>query len=133
MCVLAQHRPLTADAVRPHLVVVFAPARRFDPCLCQTREPVLIQALVSECAVEALNVGVLRRATRLGQDVFDLSLLRPRQKRFRCELGTVVRSHRPRITAKQRRLVEQPCDVARAHTEVHRHLHALVREIIGHR
>ena len=47
-------------AVRSHFVVVAPPARDLLQCLMQRQEPLFVQALVSEFAVEALDVGVLR-------------------------------------------------------------------------
>jgi len=47
-----RHPPATA--VRPHLVGVGPPARDLDARLLQALEPVLIEALVAELAVEVL-------------------------------------------------------------------------------
>ena len=54
------HAPTAA--VRPDLVVVLAPS--LDGCLglMQVLEPLLVQALVPELAVEALDVAVLMPA-----------------------------------------------------------------------
>ena len=59
-------------AVRPQLVVVASPPCALGSSLCQTGEPVLVQTFISDAPIEALDVSVLRRATRLDQDVFDL-------------------------------------------------------------
>jgi hypothetical protein len=49
--------------MRPHAVVVITPAIDFGFGLsvAQAREPVFVQALVSELPVEALDVSVLHR------------------------------------------------------------------------
>ena len=48
-------------AVRPALVVVGAPSTDDLACFGERAEPVLVQALVAELAVEALHIRVLRR------------------------------------------------------------------------
>lgn len=47
-------------AVRPMLVVVSAPSGDQDTSLRQARKPVVIQALIPEAPVEALDERVLR-------------------------------------------------------------------------
>ena len=77
-----------AAAVRPDLVVVLTPC--LDGCLClmQVLEPLLVQALVPELAVEALDVAVLHRSSGLNEDVPDAVSLRPAHERATGELGT---------------------------------------------
>ena len=53
-------RHTTDGAVRAHLVVVASPASDLLSSLVQRLEPLLVQALVAELAIEALDVGVLR-------------------------------------------------------------------------
>ncbi len=120
-------------AVRSGFVVVTAPACDFASRIGQTREPVLVETFVPEAAVEALNVGILRRTAWLNQHVFDLVHLCPCQKGSGRKLGAVVGSDGPWVAAELRRLVKQTCDVARTHAKVHRDLHALATEIIDHR
>ena len=62
-------------AVRSDLVVVLSP--RFDDIsgLILGFKPVLIEALIPESAVKALDVSVLSRTARLNQDVLDAMLL----------------------------------------------------------
>ena len=120
-------------AVRSGLVVVTSPARDLASGIGETREPVLVETFVPEAAIEAFNVGVLCQAARLNQNVFDLVRLCPSEKGSRGELRSVVGSDGFRVTAKLRCLVKQACDVARAHAEVHRDLHALATEIIDYR
>lgn len=62
-----RHPP--AAAVRPNLVVVDPPARALDARLLQALKPMLVQALVAELAVEALDVGVLRGLPGLVEDM----------------------------------------------------------------
>jgi len=53
-------------AVRPHPVVLLAPRLDDLTRVIQADEPVLVQALVAELAIEALDVRVLHRRARAG-------------------------------------------------------------------
>ena len=64
-------------SVGPHLVVVQPPCRDLFARLVQRLEPVLVQALVAEPAIEALDVAVLHGPAWLDQDVPDAMRLRP--------------------------------------------------------
>ena len=55
--------------MRPHLVVIEPPCGDFCTGLVQRLEPVLVQALVAEPTVEALDVAVLHGSRWLDQDV----------------------------------------------------------------
>ena len=79
-----------ATAVRTYFVVVAPPACDFQARIGQAGEPVFVQALVAERAVEALDVAVLHWTAWLDQQVDDLVLLRPGQKGSRSELWPVV-------------------------------------------
>ena len=59
-------------AVRSHLVVVASPACALGSGLCEAGKAVLVQAFISKTSVATFDVSVLRRATRLDQDVFYL-------------------------------------------------------------
>lgn len=48
------------------------------------------------------------------------------------ELRPVVGAHRLRVAPEPRRLVQQPRDVFATDAEVHRDVHALVAEVVGH-
>ena len=77
-------------AVGSNFVVILAPSTDFGARLVQGLEPVLVQALFSELAVEALDGAVLHRPSRLDQDVADVMTLRPADKRPTGELRSVV-------------------------------------------
>ena len=76
--------------VRPGGVVVVAPARDHGARLGQRREDLLIQALIPEAGVEALDESVLLRLA--GGDVMplDAGSVRPVEDRPRGELGPVA-------------------------------------------
>ena len=50
--------------MRPSCIVLFPPGLDLEPCIGEREEPVLVQALISELAVETLDVAVLYRVTR---------------------------------------------------------------------
>jgi len=112
-------------AVRPDLVVIGAPGANRWTCLLQRLEPVIVQALVPELAVEALDVAVLHRPPRLDQDVAHTVALRPGHERSAGELRPVVGSHRALIALEEGGSVQQPRDVLAADAEVHRDVHAV--------
>src|SRR5690606_2424121 len=83
-------RDTTATAVRSDLVVVAPPLADDLAGLGKRSEPVLVEALVAELAVEALDVAVLHRAAGLDQQVFDPMVLRPGDEDPAGELRAVV-------------------------------------------
>jgi hypothetical protein len=68
--------------MQTHLVLVTAPLGNLGARLVQRLEPVLVQALVAEPEVEALDVAVLHGPAWHDQDVPDAVALRP------CDEGT---------------------------------------------
>ena len=119
-------------AVGPHLVVVDAPLTDDIPGLRERLEPVLVQALVAELAVEALDVAVLHRPARFDQDVADAMLVRPSHEGPAGELRAVVGANGQRVAPKARRLVQHARDVSARDPEVDADLNALVAEVVGH-
>lgn len=65
--------------------------------LVQHLEPLLIQALVPELAVEALDVAVLHGAARLDEDVQDAMRAGPGHEGPAGGLRAVVGAHRMRV------------------------------------
>src|SRR3954471_1645206 len=126
-------RDASKAAVRSDLVEVLSPRGFGSPSLGQRLEPVLVQALVAELAVEALDVAVLHRPAGLDQDVPNAVPLRPRHEGAAGELRTVVGAHGRRVAAEPRRLIEQPRDVLARDSEVDRDLHAFVAEVVRNR
>jgi hypothetical protein len=118
--------------VRPHFVVVALPGSDLLAGLVQRLDPLLVQALVPKPTVEALDVAVLHRSPRLDQDVPDAVALRPGDESSAGELRPVVRAHSCRVAPEPRRLVQQPSHVLPADAVVHRDVHGLVAEVVGH-
>ena len=76
--------------MRPDMVVVFPPTINDGSGVLQTGEPVQIQAVVPELAVEALDKGVLRRLTRLNEVKLHTSLPGPEKHCLACKFRAVV-------------------------------------------
>ncbi len=93
------------------LVVVLAPSDGGTPGPVQRFEPMLIEVLVTELAVEALDVAVLHGSPGLDQDVANAVGLCPRREYRAGELGAIVCAHCQRVAAKARCTVEQSGDV----------------------
>ena len=100
-------------AVRPNLVVVPTPCGNLGACLAHALEPVLIEALVAELAVEALDVAVLHGPSWLDQEMPHAMGLRPADEGPAGELRTVVGSDGCRVAPEDRCLVQQPGHVLR--------------------
>ena len=98
-------------AVRPDFVVVRAPDGHGCSGLMQGLEPALVEVLIAELAIEALDVAVLHRAPWLDQDVADAMRLRPGHECPAGELRAVVGSHRLRVPTKQRSAVQDAGDI----------------------
>ena len=88
-------------AVRSTLVVVSAPCADDLAGLGERAEPVLVQALVAELAVEALHVRVLRRFPGLYQTQRHAVAVGPAIERVTGELGTLIGAQHPRQTAER--------------------------------
>jgi hypothetical protein len=92
--------------VWPHLVVITAPCRNDGFGMIERREPLLVEALVAELAVEAFDVRVLRRLARLGKREGDAVRVRPLVERPPGELGTLVGTDRGWIAAESTDRIE---------------------------
>lgn len=68
--------------VRSFGVVLLPSALDLHSSVLQAQKPVLVQALVSDLAVEALDVSVLNRLAGLNEFNIHVSLHRPKRKRL---------------------------------------------------
>ena len=66
-------------AMRPHMIVVVSPVAQHRAGMAQLGEQRLVQALVAQAIVEALDVAILLRLARRDVVPFDPALLRPAQ------------------------------------------------------
>jgi hypothetical protein len=81
-----QRGQVPQGAVRPLLVVAASPFLDGLSSILQIREPVLVQALVPELAVEALDVRVLDGAPRCDEVQLDPVPVGPGGERRACKL-----------------------------------------------
>lgn len=92
--------------MRSLLVIALSPLLDLVACVLQAREPLLVEALVSERAVEAFDEAVLDRLPRLDEVELDVSLFGPGRQRDAQELRSVVRHQSARKPKGFRELIE---------------------------
>ncbi len=93
----------------------------------------IVQALVAEFAVEALDVGVLRRFAGCDQLQIDSSAIGPSVHRTAGELRPLVGANRPGGSPELRDLVEHVRNVAARDPVIDRDIQALSGEVIHDR
>ena len=76
--------------MRAHMVVVVSPEPQHRAGMAEGHEQRLVEAFVTQAAVEALDVAVLLRLARRDVVPLDRSLLRPSQDGQAGELGAVA-------------------------------------------
>ncbi len=116
--------PSTERGMRPDGVVVLAPGREDQACLIQALEPVQIQTLVPDTAVETLDVSVLDGLPRPDEGVRDATPMGPEIQALARELWAIVggdrlRCPRKRTTASRARTTS--CPVMEVPTCITRH------------
>src|ERR1700687_2331904 len=119
-------------AVRPNRIVVQAPG--FDDLarLSQAEEPGLIETLVAEPAVEALDVGILVWLAGLDEVQPDALRVGPRIERSADGLGSLCRDEHRRLPAGLDQALEHFDDPATADRGIHFDRQAGPREVIHH-
>ena len=98
----------------------------------QTREPVFVQALISEPPVQGFNVGILVRLTGFNQFQRHTHPVRPGQHRSTRRLRAIVGPNDPGLPATCADLVEDANQVVSAHAVLGDCRHDLVRRIVDH-
>lgn len=76
--------------MRSDVLVVLSPRLDRRACVPKAGEPVQVQAVLAELAVEALDERILRRLTWLDEVQPDHSSSRPEEHRLAGQLGAVV-------------------------------------------
>src|SRR5688572_20200325 len=119
--------------MRPLLVEL--PTPRFDllPCVRQVGEPVKVQALVAELAVEALDERVLHGLAGPDEVQLHSALIRPGVERLAGELRSVVADDQFRRSAHDNELFENTRYATTADRRVHEQRQRLAREVVDHR
>ena len=83
--------------MRSHLVVVSAPSLAVSRCVVAAHEPVLVQALRPELAVERLDERIVRSPAGSAEVERDAAGVRPQIQVARDELAALVDVDRRRI------------------------------------
>src|ERR1039458_1347920 len=86
-------RQVTQRRMRPDMIVVPLPVADLAPRVSQIQEPVLVQTLIPELAVEAFDVAILHRPARRDEVQLYSVLIRPPVQDLAGELRTVVDDH----------------------------------------
>ena len=121
----------SADAaVGAVLVVVPPPVSQDLPGLAETDEPVVVQALVAQPPVEALDVGVLGRLARIDQQVPDVVSGRLGEKGPARELRPAIGADRFRVAPEQGPPIQDARHVVARDSVVDRQVHAFPAEVI---
>jgi hypothetical protein len=76
--------------MRSDLIELHAPGRDHHPRLAQRIKQLASKALSAELVMEALDIAVLPRATRIDVEGFDTRFSQPRLKGLSNEFGTVI-------------------------------------------
>ena len=82
------------------LVVVAPPSRDSNPRLSQAGKPVIVQTLIPKTAIEALDIGILRRLSCLDQLELNAILVSPLIQRLAGEFRPLVSTDCPRQPTK---------------------------------
>src|ERR1039458_8264264 len=86
-------RSVVERAVRTLPILLLAPGCQGTPYIIQRAEPVRVEALVAQPSVEALDMAILHRPSRLDVHQPNLPVFRPAQHAPRGELRAVVRAY----------------------------------------
>jgi len=76
--------------MRSDVIVIVAPSVSRFPGLGQVAEAARIEELVAHATVEAFDVSVLRRLSRIAELQNDVMLGRPAKHRKTCQLGALI-------------------------------------------
>ena len=100
--------------MRTDLVVVSTPSLAFSACLVEAEEPVGVQALGAELAVQALDEGVVDRLAGPAEVERDAAQLGPQIELAADALRIVVDADRLRVADREGSLLERRHDVGAA-------------------
>lgn len=88
------------------VIVIVTPRRDQLPGVAQVGEQVLVETLVSQAAVEALDEAVLHGLSRRDVVPLDLPVFLPFQDGIRRKFGPIIADHHARITARSGDIIE---------------------------
>src|SRR3569832_3028041 len=108
--------------MRSGLNIVLAPTGNEDSGLREGFNPMFVEALGAEFAVEAFDVGMLRRLARCDQQVIDAPCLHPSEEGASGDFRATIGADRAVITSKTRRLFEAAGHVSATDAVIHRRI-----------
>ena len=129
---IGQRREPAEARVRPLGVIVLAPGFEHDARMGQRAEQRLVQELVAEPAIEALDERVLGRFARRYVVPADAALVGPVQHGVGGQLGAVVRDDRRRLCSAGDDPVELAPDPETGDRGVGNERQAFPRAIVDH-
>ena len=118
--------------MRAVMVVVVAPCRNQMAGMAQGREQVLVEALIAEPTVEALNQAILHGLARRNVVPFDLAILLPCEHGIRRQFGSVVADHHAGIAPHLGDLLQLAGDADARERGVHDRRQAFPAEAVDH-
>ena len=119
--------------VATFFVVVSTPILAFSPGVVEAHEPVSIQTLGAELAIEALDEAILHRFARRDVVPFDVVLLLPSHDGVRGELGAVIADQHARVATEFGDAIELAHDPQAGERSVRHQAEAFSREVIDQR
>ena len=117
--------------MRPAGVLVGSPLFNDATRGGEPSEEVLVEALVAEAAVQALDEAVLRRLSRRNVVPFDAPIFLPLQDRARGQLGAVVGDDHQRSAARLDEGIELPRHSLAGERRVDDERQAFPREVVA--
>ena len=117
-------------AMWPMLVVVSAPSGDQDTSLRQARKPVVVQTLIPETTVEALDERVLGGFACLNQLELNAMLAGPLVEGLAGKFRPLISPNSLWVASEASRLIEDACHVMSGNPEVDREIDGLLAEII---
>ena len=111
-------------------VVMCAPLIDSPSGFGEIREPVQVQALISEFPIEAFDEGILGRLAGLDEMQLDATALAPKEHLLAGELGAIVANDHPRQSTALSEFIETTCDLQAGDRHVHDLGHALARVVV---
>jgi hypothetical protein len=88
------------------VIVIVTPGRDQLPGVAQVGEQVLVEALVAQAAIEALDEAVLHGLSRRDVVPLDLSVFLPTQDGIRRQFGPIIADHHAGIAARSGDIIE---------------------------
>ena len=117
--------------VRARAVVILPPCSEHDAGLCQCGEQRLVQELVAQTTIEALDEAILHWLARGNIVPFNLGLVRPAEDGVGRELGPVIADNHLRLATGGDELIQLTSHANPAQRGVRHERQAFARAVIN--